>query len=61
MAMVQSKSLKYRLWATHLVLWFFLAITIFPLLMIIAISFREGNFSGVWWSSKTVHLYRCLN
>lgn len=46
MAMVQPKSLKYRLWATHLMLWFFLAITIFPLLMIIAISFREGNFSG---------------
>ncbi len=46
MAMVQSKSLKYRLWATHLVLWLFLVITIFPLLMIIAISFREGNFSG---------------
>ncbi len=46
MAIVQPKSLKYRLWATHLVLWLFLAITIFPLLMIIAISFREGNFSG---------------
>ncbi|SKA09714.1 maltose ABC transporter permease MalG [Photobacterium toruni] len=46
MAIVQLKSLKYRLWATHAVLWLFLAITIFPLLMIIAISFREGNFSG---------------
>ena len=46
MAIVQPKSLKYRLWATHAVLWLFLAITIFPLLMIIAISFREGNFSG---------------
>ncbi|OBT02485.1 maltose transporter permease [Vibrio cyclitrophicus] len=45
MAMVQGKGLKYRVWATHAVLWCFLAMIIFPLLMIIAISFREGNFA----------------
>lgn len=45
MAMVQGKSLKYRVWATHAALWVFLALIIFPLLMIVAISFREGNFA----------------
>ncbi len=46
MAMVQPKSLKYRLWATHLGLWIFLAMILFPLLMVIAISLREGNFAS---------------
>lgn len=45
MAMVQGKNLKYRIWATHIALWAFLSMIIFPLLMIIAISFREGNFA----------------
>lgn len=45
MAMVQGKSLKYRVWASHIALWCFLSLIIFPLLMIIAISFREGNFA----------------
>ncbi|ODP97643.1 MULTISPECIES: maltose ABC transporter permease MalG [Salinivibrio] len=45
MAMVQGKSLKYRVWATHIGLCCFLSLIIFPLLMIIAISFREGNFA----------------
>jgi maltose/maltodextrin transport system permease protein len=45
MAMVQGKNLKYRVWATHIGLWMFLALIIFPLLMIVAISFREGNFA----------------
>ncbi|WP_434355056.1 maltose ABC transporter permease MalG [Parasalinivibrio latis] len=46
MPMVQPKSLKYRVWATHAVLWVFLAMILFPLLMIIAISLREGNFAS---------------
>lgn len=46
MAMVPSRSLKYRVWATHIGLCIFLSMIIFPLLMIIAISFREGNFAG---------------
>ncbi|QMV14692.1 maltose ABC transporter permease MalG [Vibrio spartinae] len=45
MAMVQGKSLKYRVWATHICLWFFLSLIIFPMLMIVAISLREGNFA----------------
>ena len=46
MAMVQPKSLKYRIWATHIGLWIFLASILFPLLMVIAISLREGNFAS---------------
>ncbi len=45
MAIVQPKSIKYRLLATHLVMLGFLALIVFPLIMVIAISFRTGNFS----------------
>ena len=45
MAIVQPKSIKYRLWATHLVMLGFIALIVFPLIMVIAISFRTGNFS----------------
>ncbi len=45
MGMVQAKSLKSRVMWTHIFMWFFLASIIFPLLVIIAISFRTGNFS----------------
>jgi maltose/maltodextrin transport system permease protein len=45
MGMVQPKSLKYRILWTHVFMWFFLVAIIFPLLIIIAISFRTGNFS----------------
>ena len=45
MAMVQAKSIIYRKLAAHAFLWGFLALIIFPLLMIIAISFRTGNFA----------------
>ncbi len=45
MAMVQAKSIKYRVWATHGCLLFFLALIIVPLLMVLAISFRQGNFA----------------
>ncbi|MGV6988131.1 maltose ABC transporter permease MalG [Testudinibacter sp. P80/BLE/0925] len=43
MAMVQPKSMRYRLWATHLLLIGFLALILFPLLMVIGISLRPGN------------------
>jgi maltose/maltodextrin transport system permease protein len=43
--MVQSPTLKYRKLAAHGVMWLFLALIIFPLLMIVAISFRTGNFA----------------
>lgn len=45
MPMVQGKSLKYRVWATHIAMWFFLSLIIFPLLMVVVISLREGNFA----------------
>ena len=45
MAMVQPKSTRYRLWATHAALLAFVAVILFPLLMVVSISFREGNFA----------------
>src|SRR3546814_8561770 len=45
MAMVQPRSARYRLWATHAALLAFVAVILFPLLMVISISFREGNFA----------------
>ncbi len=45
MPIVQPKNLIYRILATHAFMWFFLALIIFPLTMVIAISFRQGNFS----------------
>ncbi len=45
MAMVQPKSARYRLWATHAALLAFVAAILFPLLMVVSISFREGNFA----------------
>ncbi|RJG47758.1 maltose ABC transporter permease MalG [Motilimonas pumila] len=46
MAVVKSKNEKYRVWLAHGLLWLFLALILFPLLMVIAISFREGNFAS---------------
>ena len=43
--MFQPKSLKLRLFTTHLLLLIFIAAIMFPLLMVIAISLREGNFA----------------
>src|SRR3990167_7195756 len=45
MAMVQPKSVKYRLWLTPLGLLGFIGLIVFPLLMVVSISFREGNFA----------------
>lgn len=42
---VQGKSYRYRVALTHLFFISFIAIVIFPLLMIVSISFREGNFA----------------
>ncbi|MDP8171264.1 maltose ABC transporter permease MalG [Pasteurella skyensis] len=43
MAMVQEKSIKVRLFSTHLFLILFCALILFPMLMIIGISLRPGN------------------
>ncbi len=45
MAIVQAKSVKYRLWLAHASLLVFIALIVFPLLMVVSISFREGNFA----------------
>ena len=45
MAIVQPKSVKYRVWATHLGMLAFICIILFPLLMVVSISFRTGNFA----------------
>jgi len=45
MAMVQPKSVKYRIWMSHAALLGFVALIVFPLLMVVSISFREGNFA----------------
>ena len=45
MAIVQPKSIKYRLLGTHLILLAFIALIVFPLVMVVAISFRSGNFA----------------
>jgi maltose/maltodextrin transport system permease protein len=46
MPIVKSKNEKKRIWFAHLFLWIFCAAILFPLLMVIAISFREGNFAS---------------
>ncbi len=45
MAIVQPKSIKYRLFGAHVLMWCFIALITFPLIMVIAISFRAGNFA----------------
>ncbi|GLS92267.1 maltose transport system permease protein MalG [Psychromonas marina] len=46
MPIVKSKNEKKRVWFAHLFLWVFCAAILFPLLMVVAISFREGNFAS---------------
>jgi len=45
MPIVTGKSQRWRIWAAHAGLWLLLAITLFPLLAVISISLRPGNFS----------------
>ncbi|CDL82998.1 maltose ABC transporter permease MalG [Xenorhabdus szentirmaii] len=45
MAMVQSKSQRWRVWATHALILSFIALILFPMLMVVAISLRPGNFA----------------
>lgn len=46
MAMVRSKNDRIRVWFAHAFLWCFCALILFPLLMVVVISFREGNFAS---------------
>lgn len=45
MAIVTGKAQKYQLLAAHAFLWALIALTIFPLLAVISISLRPGNFA----------------
>jgi maltose/maltodextrin transport system permease protein len=46
MAIVTGKNQRWRVFATHAALWCLIAVTIFPLLAVISISLRPGNFSS---------------
>lgn len=45
MAIVTGKSQRWRIAAAHVGLWLLIAVTLFPLLSVISISLRPGNFS----------------
>ena len=45
MAIVTGKSQRWRVWAAHAALWVLIAITLFPLLAVISISLRPGNYA----------------
>ncbi|CDG86827.1 maltose ABC transporter permease MalG [Xenorhabdus bovienii] len=45
MAMVQPKSQRWRVGATHMLMLAFIALILLPMLMVIAISLRPGNFA----------------
>ena len=46
MAIVTGKTQRWRLAAAHLGLWLLIAVTLFPLLAVISISLRPGNFAS---------------
>ena len=46
MAIVLKKSHRWRVFAMHAALLSFIALTVFPFLMILSISLRPGNFAG---------------
>ena len=45
MALVTGKSQRWRVWAAQAFLWALIALTLFPLLAVISISLRPGNFA----------------
>ncbi len=45
MAMVTGKKQRWRVFAAHLALWALLALTLFPLLAVLSISLRPGNYA----------------
>jgi maltose/maltodextrin transport system permease protein len=46
MAIVTGKGARWRVWAAHAALWVLLAFTLFPLLAVVSISLRPGNFAS---------------
>jgi maltose/maltodextrin transport system permease protein len=45
MAIVTGKRQRIRVWATHVALWALIALTLMPLLAVLSISLRPGNFA----------------
>ncbi len=45
MALVTGKNQRWRVWAAQAFLWALIAVTLFPLLAIVSISLRPGNFA----------------
>jgi maltose/maltodextrin transport system permease protein len=45
MAIVTGKNQRWRIFAAHAGLWILIAVTLFPLLAVVSISLRPGNFS----------------
>ena len=45
MAIVTGQSQRWRITGAHIMLWFLIAMTLFPLLAVVSISLRPGNFS----------------
>jgi maltose/maltodextrin transport system permease protein len=45
MAIVTGKGYRWRVWALQAALWLLVAVTLFPLLAVISISLRPGNFA----------------
>lgn len=45
MPIVQPKSNRWRLWMTHAAVWLLIGLTLFPLLAVVSISLRPGNFA----------------
>ena len=45
MAIVTGKNQRWRVIASHVLVWILIAITLFPLLAVVSISLRPGNFS----------------
>jgi maltose/maltodextrin transport system permease protein len=45
MPIVTGKSQRWRVFAAHAVLWVLIALTLFPLLAVVSISLRPGNFA----------------
>ncbi len=46
MPIVTGKNQRWRVWAAHAFLWALIALTLFPLLAVVSISLRPGNFAS---------------
>ena len=45
MALVTGRNQRWRVLGAHIALWLLIAVTLFPLLAVLSISLRPGNFS----------------